>query len=285
MAEGCLVREIDPPPDLAPFVAKLISVRIRSNYVRLCVPAGCFIVGVAVHEESGRRHSYVFTPQTTWDHCPTNEGWCFIEARLRWGVGQAFLNGALSVTNGHCFRADDFLGKAWTDQAMRIADAKSAGRRMGLFVDALRRIDPEKHVLRPEIRRTVRLLEHGEPPFRVQDLADAAALSVSQIRRVMVAETGLAPGTFIRLSRLWSAMKLCLERPELAWSQISAKTGYYDQAHLVDEFRRFTGTPPRQWYANLFGVGELSDSTPIPRRHSIEPPHVAVLCPLVPLTL
>jgi AraC-like DNA-binding protein len=62
-------------------------------------------------------------------------------------------------------------------------------------------------------------------------------------------QVGLRPKTvarLVRLDRVWR----CLDQPgPLDWGQVAAEAGYADQAHLVREFRQFTGTTPTQFQA------------------------------------
>jgi AraC-like DNA-binding protein len=34
------------------------------------------------------------------------------------------------------------------------------------------------------------------------------------------------------------------------WAQVALDSGYYDQAHFIHDFRRFSGLTPRQYWEN-----------------------------------
>jgi len=60
-------------------------------------------------------------------------------------------------------------------------------------------------------------------------------------------EVGLAPKTAARLLRLERAAELAAAGVE--WVQVASACGYYDQSHLVNEFRQITGATPTQFLA------------------------------------
>jgi AraC-like DNA-binding protein len=62
-------------------------------------------------------------------------------------------------------------------------------------------------------------------------------------------QVGLAPKTAARLVRFGGVWRRLGERRPLDWGQLAADAGYADQAHLVRDFRRFTGTTPTDFLA------------------------------------
>jgi AraC-like DNA-binding protein len=63
-------------------------------------------------------------------------------------------------------------------------------------------------------------------------------------------QAGLRPKTAARLIRLDAVWQHLDEQPEpLDWGQVAADAGYADQAHLIRDFRQFTGTTPTGYQA------------------------------------
>jgi AraC-like DNA-binding protein len=67
-------------------------------------------------------------------------------------------------------------------------------------------------------------------------------MSERQFRRRCLEESGLAPKHLCRVLRFRRACELG-ERG-LPWGLIAAEAGYFDQAHLIRDFREFTGATP-----------------------------------------
>ncbi|GIF67958.1 transcriptional regulator [Asanoa ishikariensis] len=77
---------------------------------------------------------------------------------------------------------------------------------------------------------------------------DALAASVGWSRRHLGAvfrrELGLPPKVLGRLVRFERAYRLAGRAADEGWASVAADAGYYDQAHLIRDFRTFTGSTP-----------------------------------------
>ena len=81
--------------------------------------------------------------------------------------------------------------------------------------------------------------------YALDQLAQDACLSVSQLERRFRQQLGVGPKLFGRICRFSQAHALKQERPALDWLQVAVECGYYDYQHLVKDFRQFAhATPP-----------------------------------------
>jgi AraC-like DNA-binding protein len=77
-------------------------------------------------------------------------------------------------------------------------------------------------------------------------LADAASLSPRQFRRICLERTGLSPKHLARVLRFREAAKYANGlHPD--WADVAIASGYYDQAHLINEFKELAGVSPAQF--------------------------------------
>jgi AraC-like DNA-binding protein len=71
-------------------------------------------------------------------------------------------------------------------------------------------------------------------------------------------QVGVAPKTAARLLRFNGVWRhLDTGRP-LDWGLVAAETGYADQAHLIREFRQFTGTTPTGFQSQVNSVQDAA---------------------------
>lgn len=90
-------------------------------------------------------------------------------------------------------------------------------------------------------RRAASLIEGGTG--RVEDLAGQLGVTARHLRRVFADTIGVGPKDFARGVRLARAVRMAgLSRD---WARIAAEAGYYDQSHLIADFRELTGDTPR----------------------------------------
>lgn len=87
----------------------------------------------------------------------------------------------------------------------------------------------------------------------VQAVARELGMSERHLRRVFRDTVGMSPKAFARLQRFRQALSAARASPEARWTSIAAIVGYYDQAHLIADFRAIAGTSPRRFIAELNG--------------------------------
>lgn len=101
--------------------------------------------------------------------------------------------------------------------------------------------------LDPRVNRAIaRIVAHKGMPRIERDLD--IGLSPRQLRRMFDHYIGTSPKTFSRVIRF---QKLLEERLSNTPQEVS-DLGYYDQAHLIKEFKKFYGATPAQVYPNGF---------------------------------
>ena len=97
--------------------------------------------------------------------------------------------------------------------------------------------------LDPAIDYACRALESGSP---VASVADTLSIDRKRLRRTFAAAVGITPKGYARVARLQRLLTLIRQsagRP-LRWAELASECGYYDQAHLILEFRSLTGLTP-----------------------------------------
>lgn len=82
-------------------------------------------------------------------------------------------------------------------------------------------------------------------------------LQTRQWQRRFLRTTGFTPKAFARIVRLQSTISLATSQRHLDWSALAIESGFYDQAHLNNEFRAFTGATPAQYFAQQYGMAEF----------------------------
>jgi AraC-like DNA-binding protein len=78
----------------------------------------------------------------------------------------------------------------------------------------------------------------------VEAMANLAGVSRQYLTRTFRENVGVSPKLYCRLSRFRAALRLGTQRPNLDGANLAAMSGYADQAHMIAEFRRFSGMTP-----------------------------------------
>jgi AraC-like DNA-binding protein len=83
---------------------------------------------------------------------------------------------------------------------------------------------------------------------RISDLARELGWSRKRIVARFREEVGLTPKRAARLLRFERARALAETAARPDWARIAREAGYYDQAHLINEFRSVTGRTPETFF-------------------------------------
>jgi transcriptional regulator GlxA family with amidase domain len=78
---------------------------------------------------------------------------------------------------------------------------------------------------------------------RVESVAEQLGVTARHLRRAFTESIGIGPKDFARAVRLRRAVGMAATSKD--WGRIAANAGYYDQAHLIADFRELVGLTGR----------------------------------------
>lgn len=92
----------------------------------------------------------------------------------------------------------------------------------------------------------------------VSAVAEDLRVSERHLRRLFRETVGVGPKTFARLARfrhaLGTARDWSRKSARVNWAGLATAAGYYDQAHLIAEFRLIAGVTPQALLTELDGA-------------------------------
>jgi len=169
----------------------------------------------------------------------------FVTARLHLGTTQAVLGVPASAVAGRIVPLEDLWGGPVTRRLFdRLADARDTFEAAAILDSAI----AERFKLAGAERARAGLVLAAADRLTSESVnAVALELGVSErhLRRVFGESIGLSPKTFAKLTRFRRAIQAAREEGQANWATIAAFAGYYDQAHLITEFRAISGVTPR----------------------------------------
>jgi AraC-like DNA-binding protein len=78
----------------------------------------------------------------------------------------------------------------------------------------------------------------------IKRMAYDANMSLRNFERHFTEQVGVSPKLFGCIARFNHALSLKLKYPEENWTSIAFESGYFDQMHLIKDFKRFYGYAP-----------------------------------------
>jgi AraC-like DNA-binding protein len=266
--------ELSPPPPLDRVVHRFWFLRTGSGAepgIQTIVPDGrCEIVlhlgePFAELDAAGRprpqRRALVAGQLTGPLRLASRPGADVIGIRLRTGAAHRLLAAQRELTGRVVPLADVVRGLE-----PRLLDAvrgeTDAGRRTARLCAAL----AGALSCRPAgaVEAAVARLGTGQPTT-IAELARSVGITPRTLQRRFQAEVGLDPTLLRRILRFRAAFRLLERLPPGRWSRVASRAGYFDQAHLIRDFRRFAGTAPSAFFgagpelARAFSAGEPAE--------------------------
>jgi len=168
-----------------------------------------------------------------------------ITARLRIGATEAVLGAPAAAIAGRIVALADLWGAPETEQLReRLASAPTTLAAAQILESA---IASRLALSRPSRAPTALTLAAAQKLTcaSVNAVADDLGVSERHLRRLFHESVGMAPKAFSKLARFHRALQAMRQERGASWASIAAEAGYYDQAHLIAEFRTIAGATPR----------------------------------------
>lgn len=131
------------------------------------------------------------------------------------------------------------------DRILHEADDRNCIRLVEQFL--LRRLDPPKGHNLERMLSAIHTINQSKGEMRISELASPVFLSTKQFQRVFTSHIGISPKEFLRIVRFQHALYLLQTTPGMSLSRLAADCGFYDQPHLINEFKTFSGYTPKEY--------------------------------------
>lgn len=102
----------------------------------------------------------------------------------------------------------------------------------------------EKAVL---ARRLVERILREQEILTVAELSARAGMTARSLQRLFSQYVGVSPKWVIRRYRLQELLERMHSGERLDWARMAAELGYFDQAHLINDFKSITGYTPTEY--------------------------------------
>ncbi len=176
--------------------------------------------------------------------------------QLRPGGVAAILGVPASALNGHVVPLTDLWGPVANDVLERVG-AAPVHARAAIIVEALRERLASNEASDRRAAESVRRIIRSRGTMPVRDLADALGIGERRLEQLFRREVGLSPKALSRVTRFRATIDFVHEAPTRSWAEVAQACGFYDQAHLVNEFRALAGVAP----GKLAEFGFLQDGS------------------------
>lgn len=98
------------------------------------------------------------------------------------------------------------------------------------------------------IDAAIEAIERHKGRITIDQLARYLGMSGRHLERIFKERIGVTPKQLCRNTRFKNVYKQIETSSHIDWTDVALSCGYYDQAHLINEFKHFTGTSPTEHF-------------------------------------
>jgi AraC-like DNA-binding protein len=241
------VRQIEPAAHLRPWISD-IRVGVSSlgqTYRRTRLPGGeAVLLFRATDEGTGELTASGPLRHARYKIGRTNP--FFVRVSIRPGRARQVLGYPLYELADRVFPLEDLwnsFGRTLCSQLMEEGPDRAAA----LVEEALSKViasqDPKPSLIVSQIVQAMDKNTYAA----VDDYADLAGLSPRHLRRLFQLELGIGPKRYLRIARI--RRLLATARANVPWATLAIGAGFYDQAHLIADFKELLNATPDSFLA------------------------------------
>ncbi|MGO1002655.1 helix-turn-helix domain-containing protein [Lysobacter sp. CA196] len=200
----------------------------------------------------GRRHAAATVAGIRAAYCikDTSAPAASVGAVLRPGAALALFGVSAAELAGQHVPLGDLCGSAAGLLYERLAATGDAQARRRLFERFLQqRLRPQRGLDPQIVQAATRLERESGADEAIAAIAEAGGRSHRHFIAGFRDAVGLAPKRYARVQRFRRLLAALSATPRPAWAQLALDHGYFDQSHLIGEFREFAGVSPREYLA------------------------------------
>ena len=167
----------------------------------------------------------------------------FISLCFQTGAAYRFFPVAMQEVSDSSIGISDIWGGVASDLEEQIAGEASEAGKVRLVQDfLLQQLQRNSHG--GQIQHILDLVDRMKGQISVKDMARNTGNSERQLNRYFIRYVGISPKEYASMKRFIHSLKNLKDYPSDNLTGIAYKSGYYDQAHFIHEYRMFAGLTP-----------------------------------------
>ncbi|MCR6719423.1 MAG: helix-turn-helix domain-containing protein [Chitinophagaceae bacterium] len=141
------------------------------------------------------------------------------------------------------YDANDFFGSAMKEVNEQLCNLSNLDDGISVVEKfLLKQVTDLQPTLPLDSALQVMLQKDGNIP--IEQVASLSCLSLKQFERKCRERIGMNPKMYARILKFSKAYRLHEANPQLSWTKIAYEAGYFDQMHMIRDFKSFAGVNP-----------------------------------------
>lgn len=229
-----------PIPKLRPWVSHFWWSRNNADRFHSILPDGS--VDLVIEADCTTAGSWLFGTSTSAADVPLGAGMDYFGVRFRPGQARHFMKLAAKELTDHHEDAPRLLPFSIEPMLEQWSDADPFVQVESLLERHLERSSPESH----RIDQVIHWIEAQNGNVRIEEVAAMYGKSRRQLERTFLHMVGISPKLFASIVRFQQATRR-LTRSSTSLAEVALASGYSDQSHMTNDFRRLAGSSPAKF--------------------------------------
>lgn len=174
----------------------------------------------------------------------------FLGVRFRPGKAYKFLHTPASEFTNTSVALNDLWGKNAKILEQQLVEQNKLSEKIQLLEEELLRRLQFGSECDGSFELTLQMIVMGRGLQSIKALSSLLGMSRQHITRKFQQYIGIGPKLFSRIIRFQHMRKNISRAQEMIWCQAALEFGFYDQAHMISDFKEFTGFTPEQYFSH-----------------------------------
>lgn len=174
------------------------------------------------------------------------KGTAMLIARIYPHANSLFFPNPISDFTNHSIDLADVFGEESNEFYYRLMETNSTEQKVkaldAFLVQRLKKNKTAHHKVIIIEQMCKHIRAEGES-FSIRTLSDQYGISERYIQKLFLDNVGITPKSFSNIHRFNKSLQL-IQTASMPLTSIAYDCGYYDQAHFIKEFKKFTGLTP-----------------------------------------
>jgi AraC-like DNA-binding protein len=228
--------EILPDKNLRPFI-ECYWIHSDDLSPHIVLPDGC--IDIVFNDAAG---SVVGTMTTPLLVQPSGD---FVGVRFRSGKASMFFDFDASELTDQKTELQNIAGRDGSILIEKLFDAQDLSRKIEILNANLSSWFTNKS--NEKVDYVIQKIIQSQGNISINSICRSLDLSRQHLARLFQEYVGIRPKQFARVIRFQALLKNVRQTQKVNWANEAAMLGYYDQAHLITDFRQFSGTSPEKF--------------------------------------
>jgi AraC-like DNA-binding protein len=218
-----------------------------SNFIKhnIIVPDNCSDIIIDFNQSGGPLSSFIGTMTKPVKSVKTD----VIGIRFNPGYAYSFFGIPMSEFTDIDVRLADF----WKDTSLlenELGKRENTSQKIGFLQEILLKNKTKLMPLENRFTIALKKLSENTEYDSVESLSLELNISRQHLRRLFQKYMGINPVLYMRICRIRRVIKHMQQlNTPVNFSHIAQDFGYYDQSHMIADFREFTGSTPLSFYS------------------------------------